>query len=84
VTRRRKVLLWLGVCVSLPLAVYAGMSFFFYAWLNASGQWSADRAAVWAYSSAMFAVALAGVFIYCVVSLIREANRAYREEQRAT
>jgi hypothetical protein len=30
------------------------------------------------------AVVFIGVFIYCLVALIKEANRAYREEQNAT
>jgi len=59
------------------------MSFVFYAWLNAAEpeRWPAEKAAVWAYSSLAFAIIFLAVFIYCVVSLIKEANRKYREEQ---
>jgi glucose uptake protein GlcU len=74
-TKRRKVLLWLGLCLSPPPAVYAGGSFIFYAWREASA---------WAFGAMAVAVVFIGVFIYCLVALIKEANRAYREEQNAT
>jgi len=74
---------WVGALLSLSASLYAGMSFVFYAWLNAAEpeRWPAEKAAVWAYSSLAFAIIFLAVFIYCVVSLIKEANRKYREEQ---
>jgi len=85
-TKRRKILLWLGLVVSLLAAGYAGTSFIFYAWLNAAApeRWPSERAALWAYSALALAFLFFGFFVYCVVSLIKEANRQYREEQSAT
>ena len=85
-TKRRKILLWFGLVLSIPATYYAGSSVVFYAWLNAAEpeRWPADRAALWSYSALAITVLLLGLFIYCVVSLVKEANRKYREEQNAT
>ncbi|MGE5242516.1 MAG: hypothetical protein ACM3NI_12800 [Bacteroidota bacterium] len=58
----------------------------FYAWLSAAApeRWPPERAALWAYSALALACLFFGFFVYCVVSLIKEANRQYREEQSAT
>ena len=74
-TKRRKVLLWLGLCVSLPAGAYAGISFIYYAWRESSA---------WSLGAMLLALLFAAVFAYCLVALIKEANRAYREERNAT
>ena len=83
-SKKAKIMRWAGAALSLPMFIYAGMSFVFYAWLNAADpeRWPAEKAAVWAYSSLAMAVLFLGVFIFCVASLIIEANKKYREEQR--
>ena len=83
-SKNAKLLRWVGIVISLPASFYAGMSFIFYAWLNASDpdHWPAEKAAIWSYSSLAIAIAFLGMFIYCVTSLIKEANRKYREEQK--
>jgi heme/copper-type cytochrome/quinol oxidase subunit 2 len=83
-SRTRKLLLWLGVLLSLPAVWYSGMSVVFYAWLEASRQWPTEKAAVWVYSFLALTVLLIALFVYCVVALVREANRSFREEQRAS
>ncbi|MDH5669392.1 MAG: hypothetical protein OEY86_15415 [Nitrospira sp.] len=85
-TKRRKVFLWLALVVSLLATGYAGTSFIFYVWLSVAApeRWPAERAALWAYSALGLAVMFLGVLIYCIVSLIKEANRRYREEQNTT
>jgi hypothetical protein len=85
-TKRRKTLLWAGLVLSVPATLYAGASFVFYAWLNAAEpeRWPADRAAPWAYSALALAVLFLVIFLYCLISLIKESNRKYREEQNAT
>jgi len=85
-TKRRKILLWLGLVVSLLATGYAGTSFIFYAWLSAAApeRWPPERAALWAYSALALAILFFGFLAYCVVSLVKEANRQYREEQNAT
>ncbi|TCJ12767.1 hypothetical protein EZJ19_11025 [Parasulfuritortus cantonensis] len=85
-TKRRKLLTWLGLFFSLPAAGYAGVSFIFYSWLSAAEpeRWPPERAGVWAFGALALAILFFGLFVYCLVSLIREANRRYREEQKAT
>ncbi|MBT8439573.1 MAG: hypothetical protein KJO91_07575 [Gammaproteobacteria bacterium] len=83
-SKKAKIMRWAGAALSLPASIYAGTSFIFYAWLNAADpeRWPAEKAAIWAYSSLVIAILFLGVFIFCVASLIKEANRKYREEQR--
>jgi hypothetical protein len=84
--KRRKILLWLGLVMSLLVTGYAGASFIFYAWLSAAApeRWPTERAALWAYSALALAILFFGFLVYCVVSLVKEANRQYRDEQNAT
>ena len=85
-TKRRKIVTWVALILSLPAAVYAGTSVIFYAWLNAAQpeRWPAERAAVWAYSALALTVLFMALFVYCVVSLVRDANKAYKRERNAT
>lgn len=78
--------MWAGIALSLPVSGYAGMSFVFYAWLNAvePDRWPAEKSAIWASSALALAIVFLAMFIYCLVSLIKETNRKYREEQKAT
>ena len=78
-----KYLRWAGVVLSLPAFVYSGGSFIFYTWLNAAEpeRWPAEKAGIWAYSSLAIAIVFLSMFVYCVTSLIKEANRRYREKQ---
>jgi len=84
-TKRRKILLWLGLILSLPATFYAGTSVVFYAWLNAAEpeRWPVDRAALWSYSALAFTVLFIGLFVYCLVLLIKEAKGKYREKENA-
>ena len=84
--KKGKLIRWIGAALSLPASLYAGTSFIFYAWLNAAEpeRWPAEKAEIWAYSALALSVLLFAVFVYCLVSLIKEANRRYREEQNAT
>jgi hypothetical protein len=76
---------WIGLLLALPAGGYAAMSFIFYAWLSAAApdRWPPERAALWAYSSLALAVLFFGVFVYFVVSLIKDANRTYQRERNA-
>jgi hypothetical protein len=84
VTKRRKIFLWVGLVLSVPAAGYAAVCVVFYAWLSAAEpqRWPSERAGVWVAGALVLAVLFLSTFIYCVVSLIKEANRQYREEQR--
>ena len=85
-TKRRKIVTWIALILSLPVAGYAGMSVIFYAWLTAAQpeRWSPERAAPWAYGALALTVFFLALFIYCVVLLIRDANKAYQSERNAT
>lgn len=85
-TKRRKIATWVALVLSVPAAAYAGVSVIFYAWLNAAEpqRWPADRAAVWVYGALTLTVLFVAVFTYCVVALIRDANKSYRAERNAT
>jgi hypothetical protein len=82
-TKRQKTLRWLGLVLSLPAAAYAVLSFIFYSWLSAAEpeRWPPERAGLWAGGAALLAVIFLGVFIYCIVTLIRNANAEYRSKQ---
>ena len=82
-SKKAKIIRWAGAALSLPASIYAGMSFIFYAWLNAADpeRWPSEKAALWAYASLAIAIVFLVLFIFCAASLIKDANRKYREEQ---
>ena len=82
-TKRRKVLLWIGVVISIPATGYAGISVIFYFCLNAANpdKWPAAKAGLWAGSALFLTVIFFGLFVYCVRALVKEANREYRVEK---
>ena len=71
---------------SLPATYYAGLSVIFYSWLNAAepDRWPAERAGLWAGSALVLTIIFIALFIYCLVSLIKDANRKYREKLNET
>jgi hypothetical protein len=82
-TKQRKLFLWVALVLSVPAGGYAFLSFIFYSWLSAAEpeRWPPERAGLWAGGAAIFALLFFILFVYCLVSLIKAANRAYREEQ---
>ncbi len=72
--------------LSLPATYYAGVSVIFYSWLNAAepDRWPAERAGLWAGSALVLTIIFIALFIYCLVSLIKETNRKFREKQNET
>lgn len=85
-TRRRKIATWVALVLSLPAGGYAGTCVIFYSWLNAAEpeRWPAERAAVWVYSALALTVFFLAVFVYCVVSLVKDVNKTYQRERDAT
>jgi len=71
---------------SVSAGGYAGISVIFYSWLNAAEPecWPPEKAGLWAGGAAILTILFLALFIYSLVSLIREVNRKYREEQNAT
>ncbi len=78
--------MWIGLILSLPISGYAGGSFIFYSWLSAAQpeNWPKERAEVWAFSSLALAILFFGLFVYCLLTFIQDANKRYREEQNKT
>ena len=70
--------------LSLPATYYAGVSVIFYSWLNAAepDHWPAERAGLWAGSALVLTIIFIALFIYCLVSLIKETNRKYKEKTK--
>lgn len=75
-TTRRKAILWLGLCLSLPGAGYASLGFVYFTWLQGLEQAPAGSAGLLAFAMLALAALCAGVFIHCLLSLIRNARRA--------
>jgi len=84
-TKRHKVILWLGLCLSLPGAAYASLGFVYFTWLEDLQQWPAGRAGAFAFAALALGILCAGTFLHCLVSLIKNARRrADPEEQSAS
>ena len=84
--KHKKLILWVALVLSLPATFYAGMSVIFYSWLNAAEpeRWPAEKASIWAGGSLILTVIFFSVFVYCIVSLVKMANKKYREQQNKT
>lgn len=82
-TKRRKIILWLGLVLSLPASCYTGLSMVFYAWLSMTEpqRWPPDTAGIWLAAAATGSMLAIGCFIYCLVSLIKGVNSEYRAKQ---
>ena len=68
--------------LSVPVIYYAGTGVVFYAWLNAADpeRWTPDKASLWAGGALAVTILFLGIFIYCVVSLVKDANRKHRDK----
>jgi len=75
-TRRRKAILWIGLCLSVPGLAYASLGFVYFVWLEGLQQGPAGSAGLLALVALALAVLCAGVFIYCLIGLIRNAPSA--------
>lgn len=82
-TKRKRFLLWLGLITSVPATGYAGMSVIFYAWLNAANpeRWPSERASLWSGGALVLTILFLILFIYCLVTLIKDTNKKYRNEE---
>jgi hypothetical protein len=54
------------------------------AYRSAAGKLAPERAAPWVYGALGLKVLFLALFVYCVVSLIRDANKTYQRERNAT
>jgi hypothetical protein len=74
--KSKGALLWIGLLLSSAAAFYAGVSFFFYAWMSAAApdRWPPDRAGAWAGAAAILCLVFLAFSVYCVVALVRRTN----------
>ena len=71
-TKSKKVIFYiLGIVLSAALSFYAFWSAIFYAWMNANGSWSAEKAAPWAYGSLALSALFFVLFIYFIVKVVK-------------
>jgi hypothetical protein len=77
--RAQLVALWLALAATLVGSGYAFLSVYFYAWLQASGSWSAERASSWSMGAFVVAVVLFGAFLVIAVRLRRFYKGAMHE-----
>ena len=84
-TIQKKILMWFGLIISLPAAGYAVMGFIFYSWLNAAEpeRWPTAKAVIWSFGSLSIAILFLILFVYCLVSIIKNSNKISKEEQSA-
>ena len=84
-TRRQKIFRWAGLVLSVPTGGYSAGCFLYYSWLSAAepNLWPPEWTVFWTGGAALLALLFFAIFIYCVVSLIRDANTKYRKEQNA-
>jgi uncharacterized BrkB/YihY/UPF0761 family membrane protein len=73
----RKIGFWIGAVLSLLASLYAGVSVFFYVWLNAADpdRWPPERAAPWAYGSLAVAIVMLVLFVFCILKLARKMDQ---------
>jgi hypothetical protein len=74
---RSPLILWIGLLASGGATLYAAGSVVFYVWMNAAApdRWPSERAGLWASGAVVLFVLFLALFVYCLVSLIRRANR---------
>jgi len=84
--KRKTLILCLGLIVSAPATFNSAMSVVFYSWLSAAEpeRWPVEKAAIWAGGSLLLTIIFFSIFVYCIVSLVKMANKKYREQQNKT
>ncbi len=80
-SKKRKIWLWVGMVASVPLGLYAFLCVIFYAWKNAADpvNWPSEKAAMYCYSSLAITFLFLVLFIYCMVSLVKNEKKEYSE-----
>lgn len=61
-TRRRRLILWVGLCLSLPATAYAALGIVYFVWLESLTQWPAHSAAVLAFALLALAASFGTAF----------------------
>lgn len=80
--RKKLRLLWVSALLAPLAAGYGLLSAYSYAWLNASGSWSAERASLWSGVAFAFFCLFSLVAVVAIVLLLRHYNRLPRLPDR--
>jgi TRAP-type C4-dicarboxylate transport system permease small subunit len=80
--RVRLIVLWVTALGAPLVAGYCILSAYSYAWLNAAGSWSAERASLWASAAFFFFCLFAAVSVNAIVRLLRYYNSLPRLPDR--
>ena len=85
-TRRQKVVHWIGLSLSLPAACYAALGFVFYVWLGEveSARSTPERAGLLAVVAGAAVIIFFCVFVYCAATLIKDAHERHGGKRGAT
>ena len=68
---KKAILYFIGAVISTCLSLYAFLSAIFYAWMNANGSWSDEKAAPWAYGSLALAAVFFIICVYLIVKMVK-------------
>jgi hypothetical protein len=79
---KQKLKLWFGLVFSALASGYFGLCVIFYAWLEASEQWSTQKAAIWVSGSALLTILFIYTFFRCLSGLLNVANKKHAYEQQ--
>ena len=80
--RARLLVLWATALGAPLVAGYSLLSAYFYAWLNASGSWSAERASLWSGAAFIFFCVFAVISVVAIIRLFRHYNSLPRLPDR--
>ena len=75
-------LLWACALLAPLAAGYALLSAYFYAWLNAAGSWSAERASLWSGAAFLLSCLFGVVSVIAIRRLLRHYNSLPRLSDR--
>ena len=75
-TTKNIILHLLGIITSAALCIYTFGSAIFYAWMNANGSWSVEKATPWAYGSLIISILFFVLSIYLIVKMIKIINKS--------
>ena len=81
-TKKKKILLWFGLILSVPAGGYSALSVIFYSWLQASQQWSTLKASIWVVGSVIFTGFFVYLFFHCLFALTKEDKSLNEQETR--
>jgi hypothetical protein len=81
-SKQRKILLWLGLVISVPATSYFAMCVVFYSWQNAANpeRWPVAKAGLWAGGAIFLTILFVGLFLYCLICLITYTNKEYGDK----